>query len=151
METEANITSNDYSFHAISASFMLAGNGLGIVKADTQRFSVGESLKGMKPVPETFASFWIKAPDVSATQPVKGKTSEDGKGKIYSSDADSVLGLFQAVKEGKPIQIGYLFKDGQKDFAMYGRVNMSVEDAMQVSSCMHELINLTKKNNPIQK
>lgn len=143
-------TNKQQTIWMADASFMVDRNSGGMVKAWLLKTSVNALNNGKQPVAETFKTFWIKTPKVRATKPVGEKPINDGDGaKIYMSDATSVIGLYRAVIEKKPIQLSYTFTDDTKDFTLYGKVSMSEEELSQASSCLNKLfipINQTPDN-----
>lgn len=129
------------------ASFMLDRGGFGMVKAILKKSTIGAINTGGKQTVQTFKTFWIKAPNADATQPINGKVidGENEGSKLYIADAIGVMNLYKAISEHKPIQLGFKFVDSN-DFAFYGEVALSEKEFEQVRSCMDELIGLMQKD-----
>ena len=131
------------------ASFMLYSNNMGLVKALISESTVSALSKNNKKVnKKTFNTFWMKADNSPATNPVKGNAvdGEDAGSKIYITDIDPLISLYLAAMSGEHIKLAYKFKDESKNMILYGKVSLSEDDFKQIKGCMDELASLIAKD-----
>lgn len=128
------------------ASFNIDKDGFGFVKAIINKATIGDVIKSKAPVAQTFKSFWIKAPNTKSTMPIKGGiyNGDNKNSKLYVTDFESVWGLYRAVLEGKPIQIGFSFNEDE--FAFYGLVNLNEKELNEITACLTEISGQLRKD-----
>ena len=119
---------------------MFDKKGYGLVKALAYQTTVKDvtSDKAAKDIP--FKSFWFKADNFKATTPImKTVKGEQKYSLMYATEADSVLGLYNAVLSNEVIKFALKFENGTEDVAYYGKVTIKKDELQQVVSCMDEL------------
>lgn len=103
--------------------------------------NTGNMKKSYKPI--NFETFWIKPNQGVATKSTakNGLTlnGETEGSKIYPTRLESVVQIYMDAMLGRPIMIGYKFKDGTEDFAVSSPVEISDEEKGQISQCINEL------------
>ena len=132
-------------------SFMVNRNGYGLVKATASQITLNDITIQKASTNKTLKSFWFKAEGVKATTPLtKVIQGEQKYSLLYSTNAESVLGLYRSVLNDKSIQFALKFEKGAQDVAFYGTVNIQKEELQQVISCMNELAALVTKDTKLE-
>lgn len=128
-----------------NGSLMVYGPKGGLVKGrvsdiDSKSIASGKLDLGLlKPLPSE--RFWMKAPNVAATEPNAGTEitlSEDPGYKLYSSSFDSTWGVIRAILDKTPVQIGFKVKGRNVEQVMFGEVQMTDGQRSQLEQCLGE-------------
>ena len=140
IQTPLNFNNPNEVLFAPDGSFMFDKKGYGLVKALAYQITVKDvtSDKAAKDIP--FKSFWFKADNFKATTPIiKPYKGEQKYSLLYATEADSVIGLYNAVLNNEVIKFALKFENASQDVAYYGKVSIKKDELQQVVSCMDEL------------
>lgn len=132
--------------NVINASFMLMGAGGGLIKGRAATVDSSKILKIPQPPPKITPKLtefvWMKPEGLAATTPngkIKLQKSEDPGYIIYGASFESIIGLVDAVLDKKTIQIGAKTKTGNYDQAIFGVVQISDQEAIQLRNCIGDM------------
>jgi hypothetical protein len=125
----------------LDASFNFYSEGLALLKGGAAQVTVKEG-GPTNPVNKPIESFWLKAPAEKPTTAVNNKVMPaETKGYLlYGVNVESVMSLFTAVWDKKPITIGVRIKGEPIDRIYVGTAQLSSEDSAQGNQRMDELL-----------
>ena len=124
--------------------------GAGVVKgkASIVDFDPARKLSDrVRIVPQKTENIWMKAPGKKATTPLEHSPMRESVDKgflIYGADIDEAFPVVLAILRKSPIQIS-LKRSGIRDASiMFGVVEMSDAQTMQLDACIRELYEIDK-------
>lgn len=131
---------------ASDASVSITSGRAGLVKATALQSTIEKIEKKVDPSVQEISTFWIKTSGSDASYPLDGVTlnGDELGSKMYPTDGRPVVAIIKSIFEGNPVQLGFRFADSTRDFAFYGKVSLTLQDANQVRSCIGELVNGVK-------
>jgi hypothetical protein len=121
-------------------SFNVVNPSGGIVKGGLMDLPVQAMLKGdlNAAVEVPIKNLWLRAPGSTATKPTRGKPLKAASQKhalMYGTELEPVLDLIAAMKDGKPIQVGFHTTSEDMERVFFGKIEMKEAESAQFAEC----------------
>lgn len=130
----------DGSYVMLDTSFILASNGITLMKGGAVKLAVKNGSVSPSNLP--IQAFWAKVANNPATTPLNDKAvpSESPGYLMYGADFSAGNSLIEAMLDDARIMIGVRIKGEPVERIYSGEAKASEEEKQQVSQCIVELV-----------